>query len=254
MQSAVDICFRMFHNRQKEDKMKKEYQQLWMVEDLRTTKFNDGTEINWHKEDGFLMDNDFLAHPDNYRDYCMFHGNGPSNSYGPYFDQPCAFQFGDLSWPSWDPDFMGGVTEKFGYMYNHAAVFDTEHGGVCPEGFHIPTPGEWNNLVQRIRDELNVTYCIPEEWWYVPGIQSLWDMSAWQMMSCGETYFSTSRVCPYSVFWFLGGTYGLDFNWEHYNPSGGCDGELNEDGECIIGSTPQCVGSSRFHIARFPLP
>jgi uncharacterized protein (TIGR02145 family) len=83
--------------------------QRWMVENLRTTKYNDGTSIPLVTSDGAW---DALTTPG----YC-------------YYDN--------------EPD---GYSVPYGALYNYYVVADTNSLNVCPEGWHVPSDTEWTTL------------------------------------------------------------------------------------------------------------
>ncbi len=83
--------------------------QRWMAENLRTTKYNDGTSISL-VTGGTAWAN--LTTPG----YC-------------YFDN--------------DP---GEYSVPYGALYNYYVVADTSSLNVCPEGWHVPTRAEWDTL------------------------------------------------------------------------------------------------------------
>ena len=81
--------------------------QVWTVENLRTTKYNDGSPI-LHLTDSDEWANDTLG------DYC-YYGN------------------------TTDADSIA----KFGALYNWYAV---KTGKLAPEGWHVPDSSDWNEL------------------------------------------------------------------------------------------------------------
>jgi uncharacterized protein (TIGR02145 family) len=83
----------------------------WMVENLRTTKYNDGTEIPLVTN---MTDWGHISTPG----YCWFNNN---------------------------EDTYGSV---YGVLYNWFAISTTTNGGknVCPTGWHVPTHAEWTAL------------------------------------------------------------------------------------------------------------
>ena len=96
--------------------------QVWMVENLRTTKFNDGTSI---------LEN---TYPDNVDDW--------STDTGTY------------QWAS-TLDLNNDVDEEipfdyYGIMYNEAAV---SSGKLAPEGWRIPSEQDWIELINFISDD-----------------------------------------------------------------------------------------------------
>jgi len=89
--------------------------QVWMTQNLKTTKYNDGTDIP------YLPDNiDWVAAGDN----------------------------GDPAFSWYDSD--DNNMNPFGALYNWFALSSTDNGGknVCPLGWHIPTQADYVELVQ----------------------------------------------------------------------------------------------------------
>ncbi|MFT6338762.1 MAG: hypothetical protein ACJATI_005539 [Halioglobus sp.] len=82
--------------------------QVWMAENLRTTKYNDGTDIGL-VTDGTDWGN--LMTPG----YC-YYNNDPEEYSVPY-----------------------------GALYNYYAVSNID-SNLCPEGWHVPTDAEWTTL------------------------------------------------------------------------------------------------------------
>jgi uncharacterized protein (TIGR02145 family) len=81
--------------------------QVWMAENLKTTKLNDGTPVQ------VIADN---------------------NNWGSYPISP------RLSWYNNDST---TYNSKYGVLYNGAAIIT---GKLCPVGWHIPTDEEWKTL------------------------------------------------------------------------------------------------------------
>jgi uncharacterized protein (TIGR02145 family) len=81
--------------------------QVWMVENLKTTKFNDGAPIPTQKNDALW---DALTTPA----YCWYNNDSVSNK------------------------------STYGALYNWFAV---KTGKLCPAGWHVATSNEWNDLV-----------------------------------------------------------------------------------------------------------
>ncbi len=88
--------------------------QLWMAENLRTTRYNDGTSIP------DITDNKEWT-------------NLTKGSYSWYNNDESSFK------------------TTYGALYNWYAV--TDHGNLCPTGWHVPTDKEWNTLYIYIRDD-----------------------------------------------------------------------------------------------------
>lgn len=87
--------------------------QWWMAENLRTTHYSDGTEINLIEDDAEWDD----AY-NNIDAYC-FYNNSNKNA------------------------------DKYGALYNWYAVGNSSKN-VCPDGWHVPNKSEWSELVEYL--------------------------------------------------------------------------------------------------------
>ncbi len=94
-------------------------EQIWMAENLKVTKYNDGTELP------LVTDNKVWA--SNYN-------NGATNPMMCYYDN-------DIS-----------NTSNYGALYNWYAVSNSTNGGknICPTGWHVPSDVEWTALTDYI--------------------------------------------------------------------------------------------------------
>ena len=91
--------------------------QIWMADNLRVTKYNEGTPIP-EVTDGTAWEN--LNTPG----YCWYDTTG--TNYATYSQ------------------------DTFGAMYNYYVVADTNSLNVCPVGWHVPTDGEWTTLTDYL--------------------------------------------------------------------------------------------------------
>jgi uncharacterized protein (TIGR02145 family) len=91
--------------------------QVWMAENLRTTKYNDGTAIPLVKDD-----------------------TAWANIYNNNTKAPA------MCW--YNNDQATYTSNKYGVLYNWYAVSPTTNGGknVCPTGWHVPSDAEWTTL------------------------------------------------------------------------------------------------------------
>jgi uncharacterized protein (TIGR02145 family) len=87
--------------------------QVWMVENLKTTKYNDGTEIPQVRESELWQE---LESPS----YCWYINN--QSTYG----------------------------DTYGVLYNW---FTVNTGQLCPKGWQVPTDEEWTELIDFINSE-----------------------------------------------------------------------------------------------------
>ena len=83
---------------------------VWMAENLRVTKYNDGTSITVvSSQEQFKTANEVAY---------IAYENDASN------------------------------LDKFGYLYNGYIIISTKN--VCMTGWHVPTPSDWNNLASSL--------------------------------------------------------------------------------------------------------
>ena len=90
-------------------------QQVWMAENLKTTRYSNGDEIIYI-DNSNEWDNNFIGH------YAAYNN--------------------DLS-----------NVDSYGYLYNWSAANDDR--GICPDGFHIPSDQEWSELIQYLDPNTN---------------------------------------------------------------------------------------------------
>ena len=91
--------------------------QTWMAENLKVSKYNDGTSIK-NIIDNTLWNNDTSG-----------------------------------AWAYYNNDAANNA--KYGKLYNWYAVSKTTNGNknVCPTGWHVPTDAEWSNLIDFLGGE-----------------------------------------------------------------------------------------------------
>lgn len=87
--------------------------QVWMTENLRVTKFNNGDNIPLITENTLWSSTPSAA-------YCKYENN----------------------------DSIAGI---YGYLYNRAVIVDSR--GVCPSGWHVPTRAEWETIIEYLGGE-----------------------------------------------------------------------------------------------------
>jgi uncharacterized protein (TIGR02145 family) len=93
-------------------------QQAWMVENLRTTRYADGTPIP-----NVTADSAWDALSVNDKAYCWYNNDPALSNYGAYYTWAAA---------------MKGEESSEG---NPSGV-----QGVCPDGWHLPSDAEWNEM------------------------------------------------------------------------------------------------------------
>jgi uncharacterized protein (TIGR02145 family) len=104
----TEITYKLIDNDWNSYKVIKIGNQLWMAENLKTTKFNDGTKIpvvSNYKEWSSLMS----------PGYCLYNNNA------------------------------GKYKTKYGVLYNGYTV---STGKLCPLGWHVPSVEEWSSLTR----------------------------------------------------------------------------------------------------------
>ena len=102
--------------------------QIWMMQNLKTTRYADGTEIPLSMES------------------TVYEGfNWPSD--GPY---------------RWAPNDDTLNIGKFGWLYNWQALIRSGSGsdrnpsgvqGICPDGWHVPSDAEWTELTDYVSSD-----------------------------------------------------------------------------------------------------
>jgi uncharacterized protein (TIGR02145 family) len=92
--------------------------QCWMAENLRTRKYNDGTDIPFDASGGAA-------------------GNGSGQTWG-------ALTSGAHTLYAHDSTASPSNLTSYGYLYNWYAVNDSRK--LCPDGWHVPTDAEWTTL------------------------------------------------------------------------------------------------------------
>jgi uncharacterized protein (TIGR02145 family) len=90
-------------------------EQIWMAENLKTTRYNDGTDIP------LVTDNTIWTHISTPA-YCWYNND------------------------------VGSYKGTYGALYNWYAVSTTTNGGknVCPSGWHVPSDAEWTTLTDYL--------------------------------------------------------------------------------------------------------
>jgi uncharacterized protein (TIGR02145 family) len=115
--------------------------QCWMAENLRTRKYNDGTDIPFDASGGVG-------------------GNGSDQTWS-------ALQYGAHTIYRHDSTPTTGNLAKYGYLYNWYAVKGITSGetptkNICPDGWHVPTGSDWNKLVKSLDSEADTISGIPK--------------------------------------------------------------------------------------------
>lgn len=124
--------------------------QVWLKENLKTTKFNDGTAIPLVT--GNTDWNNLLT-----QGYCWY-DNNPSN-----------------------------YSNTYGALYNYAAVTSEK---LCPEGWHVPSKGEWEVLRDNTGGEYKAGGNLKEEGtthWISPNTGAT-DAYGFKALPGGERY------------------------------------------------------------------
>jgi uncharacterized protein (TIGR02145 family) len=102
--------------------------QIWMAENLRTTKYNDGSNIP-------IVSN-----------AAQWENNWNSGDH---------LQLPMMCWYNNEPATY--VYNKFGALYNWYAINPATNGNknVCPTGWHVPTDAEWTTLINFLDSNAN---------------------------------------------------------------------------------------------------
>ena len=95
--------------------------QVWMTENLRVGSYNDGS--------GILT---------NLYETWEWASAGPAC---------CVYPYGDIDGLNSEKE----VVDAYGVLYNWACVTDPR--GLCPDGFHVPTNDDWEELIDYLGGE-----------------------------------------------------------------------------------------------------
>jgi uncharacterized protein (TIGR02145 family) len=117
--------------------------QCWMAENLRTRKYNDGTDIPFDASGGTS-------------------GNDSDQT-----QTWSALRYGAHTIYRHDSTPTTGNLAKYGYLYNWYAVKGITSGetptkNICPDGWHVPTGSDWNKLVKSLDSEADTISGIPK--------------------------------------------------------------------------------------------
>jgi len=139
--------------------------QIWMAENLKTTKFNDGTPIE-PVADSITWRN--LITPG----YCMYNKNDT------------AFK------------------RTYGLLYNG---YTADSGKVCPTGWHLPEIEEWEKLSDFLADSINTGGKLKEagtSHWKTPNIGAT-NSTGFTALPAGIRYFegSFTAIFYYTAYW-----------------------------------------------------
>lgn len=116
--------------------------QCWMAENLRTRKYNDGTDIPFDASGGVS-------------------GNDAGQTWS-------SFTYGAHTIYAHDSTPTTGNLAKYGYLYNWYAVkgistpLSTNYKNICPDGWHVPTGSDWNKLVISLDSGADTISGIPK--------------------------------------------------------------------------------------------
>ena len=139
--------------------------QVWMAENLRTTKLNDGTEIR-------LITSDQEWYLNNSPAYSWY------NNDSTLFSVP------------------------YGAIYNGYVVSGDK---ICPSGWRVPTKEDWNNLIQSIGDSLTAGAKLKVEGlsqWHYPN-EGADNSSNFSALPAGMRYFegTFSSMSYFTAYW-----------------------------------------------------
>ena len=138
--------------------------QCWMRENLRTTRFADGVSIP------FASDNESASEA--YRYY-------------PNSDSSLVVNYGYLY--NWSAAMYG---------YDNNATQPTNFQGICPDGWHLPTAKEWNQLLTAVN--INTEYLCNNQYY----VHALSDSIGWNnaSSSCQPGYdFANNNASGFSA-------------------------------------------------------
>jgi uncharacterized protein (TIGR02145 family) len=177
--------------------------QIWMAQNLTTTRFSDGTEIP-HIMSGSAWNN--LTTPG----YCCYNNDGESNK------------------------------DTYGALYNGYAV---NTGKLCPTGWHVPEKEEWEQLREFLGDTITGGNKLKEsgtEHWLSQN-KGADNSSGFSALPSGIRYFegTFSSINTFTSFWSATET-GQNKQWYlslYYGDSGVLMGHISK--KC--GFSVRCV-------------
>lgn len=150
--------------------------QIWMTENLKTTRFNDNTLIP----------------------------NVTENSVWPTLSTPAY---------CWYQNIESDVIKKYGALYNWFAV---NTGKLCPAGWHIPSEDDWETLTDYLGGEYFAGGRLKEQGfnhWKIPNTGASNDFGFSALPGGYRTGASsgTFRASGYIGWWWAGKEYDLDW-------------------------------------------
>ncbi len=110
-------------------------EQTWMSENLRVTRYADGTEIPLFEDDASW---DLLEDNNDDKGYCLYTNAGSMD----YSDYGCLYSFAAA---------VNGIPYE---------VNDVQ--GVCPDGWHMPSRDDWAELIEYVGGPLVAGGCLKE--------------------------------------------------------------------------------------------
>ena len=161
--------------------------QIWMTENLRTSKYNDGTVIP------NITDNE-KWYADITGAYCIYDHNEVNNTI-------------------------------YGKLYNWFAVSSTNPKNVCPVGWHVPSDSEWNTLTSNLGGQITAGGKLKESGtlhWKTPNTGAS-DATGFKALPGGNRYYGGPFLDKgdYCYFWSSTGyaTYNAWYQFLGYNTS-----------------------------------
>ena len=102
--------------------------QVWMAENLRTTKYRDGSNITLQTDDVLWENYDYI------------------NNINTRIPMMCWYQNDQTTYSD----------NKFGALYNWYVISASTNGNkqICPNGWHVPTDDEWGTLINYLGGEM----------------------------------------------------------------------------------------------------
>jgi uncharacterized protein (TIGR02145 family) len=139
--------------------------QIWMAENLRTTSFNDGTEIALTESSSTW---DTLSFPG----FCWYDNDEADHK------------------------------ESYGALYNGYAV---NTGKLCPDGWHVPSADEWQQLIDFLGDTISGGGMLKEEGTshWLPPNKGADNSSGFGARAAGIRYFegTFNALLSFTSFW-----------------------------------------------------
>jgi len=167
---------------------------------------------------------------------------------------PIPTEYSNAEWTALStPAYTSGFESLYGKLYNWWVIEDGEanHGGICPEGYHVPTDEEWTTLTDYLGGESiagGKMKAMGERYWNSPN-EGADNISNFSVFPAGYRDASTgnyNNMGNYAYFWSSSDDGGSSA-WSrqlYYDSSYVNQGNGNKQS----GGSIRCIGSNTLDI------